>query len=212
MDAVEFDVQFTADGWPVIFHDETLARMAGVGIRIRDYPESVLQGFDIGFRWAPEFRGEKIPSVRDVAARIPPEIGLHAEIKDYDPVTEIHLRRLLDAFEKRGGLSRVVFSSPHEETISDVLRLHPGARAALLLFRGVKVPTDAARRAAFLGCHAVNPDATLVSQELVDVCHRHGMHLFAFTVNERGMMRKLMQMGVNGFFTDHPERLRGALA
>ncbi|HEY3175352.1 MAG TPA: glycerophosphodiester phosphodiesterase family protein [Candidatus Polarisedimenticolia bacterium] len=211
VDAVEFDVQFTADGWPVVFHDETLERMAGVGARIRDYPESVLQGFDIGFRQGPEFRGEKIPSVRDVAALIPPAIEIHAEVKDYDPVSESHLRHLLEAFEKRGGLARVIFSSPHEETISEIMRLHPGARTSLLLFRGVKVPTDAARRAAFLGCVAVSPDASLVTQELVDVCHRHHMNLFAFTINERGVMRKLTQMGVNGFFTDYPDRLRGAL-
>ena len=208
VDAVEFDVQFTADGWPVVFHDETLERMAGVPARIRDYSESTLQGFDIGFRYGPEFRGERIPAVRDVASLVPPTVDLHAEVKDYDPVTEIHLKRLIEAFEKRGGLARVIFSSPHEDTISDILRLHPGARTALLLFRGVKVPTDAARRAAFLGCSAVHSDASLVSHELVDVCHRHHMHLFAFTINERGMMRKLMQMGVNGFFTDYPDRLR----
>jgi glycerophosphoryl diester phosphodiesterase len=147
-----------------------------------------------------------------VAALIPPAMELHAEVKDYDPITEIHLKRLIEAFDKRGALARVVFSSPHEDTISDILRLHPGARTALLLFGGVKVPTDAARRAAFLGCFSVNPEVSLVTQELVDVCHRHHMQVFAFTINERAMMRKLMQMGVNGFFTDYPDRIRGALS
>ena len=203
---MEFDVQFTADGWPVVFHDETLERMAGVGARISDYSESVLQGFDIGFRSGAAFRGERIIAVRDVAALIPHSIELHAEIKDYEPVTEVHLRRLLEAFEKYGGTGRVVFSSPHEDTISDISRILPSARTALLLFRSVRFPSDAARRAAFLGCFSVNPDAGLVTPELVEICHRHHMQVYAFTVNERGMMRKLVQMGVNGFFTDFPDR------
>lgn len=208
VDAVEFDVQFTADGWPVVFHDETLERMAGVASRIRDYTESALQGFDIGFRSGAAFRGERIISVRDVAALVPQVIDLHAEVKDCDPVTEVHLRRLLDAFEKQGGTGRVVFSSPHEDTISDIRRMLPGARTALLLFKSVRFPSDAARRAAFLGCYSVNPDAGLVTPELVEICHRHHMQVYAFTVNERGMMRKLAQMGVNGFFTDFPDRFR----
>lgn len=206
VDAVEFDVQFTADGWPVVFHDETLERMAGVAARIRDYSESVLKGFDIGFRAGAAFRGERIIAVRDVAALVPQGIELHAEIKDHEPVTEIHLRRLMDAFEKYGGTGRVIFSSPHEDTISDIRRMLPGARTALLLFQSVKFPSDAARRAAFLGCFSVNPDAGLITPELVEICHRHHMQVYAFTVNERGMMRKLAQMGVNGFFTDFPDR------
>ena len=205
---MEFDVQFTADGWPVVFHDETLERMAGVAARIRDYSESVLQGFDIGFRSGAAFRGERIIAVRDVAALVPQGIELHAEIKDCEPVTEVHLRRLLDAFEKHGGAGRVIFSSPHEDTISDIRRMLPGARTALLLFQSVKFPSDAARRAAFLGCFSVNPDAGLVTPELVEICHRHHMQVYAFTVNERGMMRKLALMGVNGFFTDFPDRFR----
>jgi len=36
------------------------------------------------------------------------------------------------------------------------------------------------------------------------------MKVFAFTVNERGTMRKLTQMGVDGVFTDYPDRLREA--
>lgn len=210
VDAVEFDVQFTADGCPVVFHDETLDRMAGVGARIPDYSESVLKGFDIGFRHGPQYRGERIPSVAEVADLIPGFIELHAEVKAYQPVTPDQLRRLLDTLESHGGLARVILSSPHEETLSDIARLRRDARTALLLFRDVKSPADAARRAALLGCRAVDPNASLVDAELVAICHRNDMKVFAFTVNERGTMRKLMQLGVNGFYTDYPDRLREA--
>ncbi len=208
VDAVEMDVQFTADGYPVVLHDETLERMAGVRVRVRDYVESALQGFDVGFRHGPEYRGQRIPALDDVARLVPVDIEMHVEVKDYEPVSEDHLRRLIGTLDRQGGLSRVIFSSPHEETLTDLQRLAPGCRTALLLFRGVKVPTDAARRAALVGCCAVDPNASLVDAELVDVCHRHNMKVFAFTVNERGMMRKLTQMGVNGVFTDYPDRLR----
>ena len=209
VDAVEFDVQFTADARPVVFHDENLERMAGVPVRVRDYSESVLSGFDIGFRHGPAWRGLRVPSLEQVARLVPGHIALHVEIKDYDPIEARHLEGLIEPLARLGGLSRVMVSSPHEETLSEVLRLSPGIRAALLLFRRVNVPTDAARRAAHIGCAAVNPDATLVTSELVQLCHRHGMQVLTFTVNERGTMRKLIDMGVDGFFTDYPDRLAG---
>lgn len=212
VDAVEFDVQFTADGRPVVFHDEDLGRMAAVPARIRSYSEAVLRGFDIGFRHGPGYRGLRVPAVGDIARLVAPPTHLHVEIKDYDLVGDDHLSSLIETLANLGGLSRVTFSSPHEEMLARILGLAPGARAALLLFKQVKVPADAARRAAHIGCVAVNPDASLVTPELVQLCHRHGMQVLTFTVNERGTMRKLMQMGVDGFFTDFPDRLMAGLS
>jgi glycerophosphoryl diester phosphodiesterase len=207
VDGVEFDVQFTRDLHPVILHDETLERMAGVAVRVTDHAALELSGFDIGFRSGPVWRGQRIPFVDDVARLIPPPLQLHAEIKDYAPVTDAQIGRLLQALERHGGLDRAVISSPHEEVLSAVKRQAPAARTALLLFRDVRHPVDAARRAALLGCHAVNPNAALVTEDLVEVCHRHHMKVLAFTVNERGVMRTLSQKGVDGFFTDYPDRL-----
>ncbi|HZI93402.1 MAG TPA: glycerophosphodiester phosphodiesterase [Patescibacteria group bacterium] len=211
VDAVEFDVQFTADGHPVVLHDETLGRMAGVPARIHDYTEAVLQGFDIGFLYGSDYRGLRVPAVADVARLVRPPIELHVEIKDYDPLDDDQIGALVETLARHGGLQRVVFSSPHEETITRILGLAPGVRAALLLFKRVAMPADAARRAAHIGCAAVNPDASLVTPELVQLCHRHDMQVLTFTVNERGTMRKLMQMDVDGFFSDYPDRLMTAI-
>jgi glycerophosphoryl diester phosphodiesterase len=207
VDGVEFDVQFTADDEPIVLHDETLERMAGVAVRPADHTAARLGGFDLGFLSGPAWRGQRLPLVEDVGRLAPPPLELHAEIKDYRPVTARQIGRLLEALDRRGGLERVVVSSPHEDVLSAVARAAPGVRRALLLFRDVRFPTDAARRADLLGCHAVNPNQSLVTPELVDVCHRHHMKVFAFTVNERSAMDHLLKMGVDGFFSDYPDRL-----
>ena len=207
VDAVEFDVQFTHDGCPVIFHDETMERMTGVPVRIPDHTQAALSGFDLGFLYGERFRGERLPAVEEIAKLVPPPIELHVELKDYRPVSRHELERLIEVLERNGGLERIVISSPHEEQLSEVARLKPEIRRALLLFRSVRNAADAARRAAYLGCTAVNPNYTLVDSELVSICHKHSMKVFAFTVNERGTMRTLETMGVDGFFTDYPDRV-----
>lgn len=210
MDAVEFDVQFAADGHPMVFHDETMARMGGVAMKISDHPEAVLKCLDIGFLHGEQHRGLRVPSVADVARLVPPAVELHVELKDYAPISEREMDALMDVLERHGGLARVILSSPHEDQLSEISGRSPDLRVALLLFGDVRSPTDAVRRAAFLGCHAVNPNHELIDRDLVVVCHRHKMKVFAFTVNERGTMRKLEKMGVDGFFTDYPDQIRGA--
>jgi len=207
VDGVEFDVQFTADDEPIVLHDETLERMAGVAARVSDYSASRLSGFDVGFLSGAAWRGQRLPLVDDVGRLVPPPLELHAEIKDYRPVTAGQIRRLIEVLERRGGLARAVISSPHEDILSAVAREAPTVRRALLLFKDVRFPTDAVRRADLLGCRAVNPNASLITPDLVDVCHRHHMKVLAFTVNERSTMDHLSQMGVDGFFTDYPDRL-----
>jgi len=186
-----------------------MERMTGVPVRIPDHTRAALAGFDLGFLYGERFRGERLPSVEEIARLMPASIDLHVELKDYRPVSSQDLSRLFEVLEQNGGLQRAIISSPHEEQLSAVARLRPEIRRALLLFRGVRVAADAARRAAFLGCAAVNPNYTLIDSELVSICHKHSMKVFAFTVNERGTMRTLETMGVDGFFTDYPDRIGG---
>ena len=60
---VEFDVQLTADEVPVLCHDETLRRTAGIEGRILDLPWSRVRALDAGeaARFGTEFKGTRVP-------------------------------------------------------------------------------------------------------------------------------------------------------
>jgi len=205
--AVHVDVQFTLDGSPVAFHERTLEAAAGVPVRIREHRESVLRGFDIGFRRGGAYRGERIPMVGELLRQLPPSMSVHAEIRPFDPVGPEHIERLLEIFRENGGTDRARICTCQEDILSHVRERSPDLQAALVLPPGARAPLDAVRRAAHLGCRAVHAETSLVDLELVDVCHRHEMKVFAFTVNERGVMSKLQEFGADGFISDVPARL-----
>lgn len=57
-----------------------------------------------------------------------------------------------------------------------------------------------------------NPCDFLVSQELVDRCHRQKIKVLPWTVQRKPRIRELVKMGVDGIISDYPNRVREVLA
>lgn len=51
-----------------------------------------------------------------------------------------------------------------------------------------------------------NPQFNLVTPELLKVCHKHGMKVLPWTVEDVKDMQRLKDMGVDGIITDYPDR------
>jgi len=67
------------------------------------------------------------------------------------------------------------------------------------------------RRTIQLGCVAFHPHASLVTPSLVRQAHEAGLRLHTWTVDSPAQARRLIQCGVDGIVTNHPERLKPLL-
>jgi glycerophosphoryl diester phosphodiesterase len=206
--AIEVDVQFTSDGHAVVFHDRTLERMAGVRGRIRDQSARDLAGYDIGFRFGDDHRGLRILAIEEAAALVPREVELHVEIKEYDPVSSAHLQDLLAALRRRGGIERCLFSSFGEKILSSLRAIDGRARLGLLVSGKALHAVD---RAAELACESVHTEAGETGEDLVRACHAAGRKVYPYTANEVVQLRHLLEIGVDGIYTDFPGRLADIL-
>ena len=116
-DEVEFDVQRTADGVPVLLHDDTLDRTtSGSGpLRARTWRE--LGALDAGSWFAPRFAGERIPSLADVCAWAKTaRVDLSVELKQPAPAEGLPLddglaASAVECLRASGVLSRAVLTS-----------------------------------------------------------------------------------------------------
>jgi glycerophosphoryl diester phosphodiesterase len=73
--AIECDIQRSADGEVVVFHDETLARLTGAQGGIGDFPLATLRGLKL------TGSGEPIPTLAELLALIAGRVALICEIK-----------------------------------------------------------------------------------------------------------------------------------
>ncbi len=59
-----------------------------------------------------------------------------------------------------------------------------------------------------MGAEALNPWIGLARRELIEEAHAEGLAVYVFTVDAEEDMRRLLDLGVDGLFTNHPDRLR----
>jgi glycerophosphoryl diester phosphodiesterase len=203
VDAVELDVQLSADDELVVIHDEVLDRTtSGLGpVCARSWAE--LAQMDAGAWYGAAFRGERIPRLAEVLELVGDAALVNVEIKAARDLGRIE-PLLLDLVRGAGAERRVVFSSFHPAALRTVRRLASWAAIAVLWDH--RPAMDALAVAAELGALTVNPGRRLVDAELVEAAHARDLGVWVWTVNEPSHMRRLLALGVDALFSDYPER------
>jgi glycerophosphoryl diester phosphodiesterase len=201
-DMIEVDLHRTRDGGIVVTHDEALAGLGGRG-EIAGASLAEVRALDAG-------GGARVPTLDELldgfGARIPLNLELkRATAADYPGLEAAALA----ALEARDLLAGTLFSSFYDPVLRRLRALSPAARLGLLVSR--RYPERALERARALGAEALHPERPLVTRELVAAAHGEGLSVYVFTVDEPDEMRRLLELGVDGLFTNFPDRMRALL-
>lgn len=200
---VEFDVMLTADGVPVLMHDETLLRTVGVEARLADTALAELRRFDAGGHHHPAFAVSPAPTLAEALARcaalnlwtnveIKPSVGREVE-------TGEAVARMLAALDDPMWIRLSSFSMAALIAASAIAPRVPRA----LLFD--QPPLDWASQAQRMGAVAMHCAAAHATASLVQEAQAKGLSLACYTVNRRGDGDALLAMGVSALFTDRPD-------
>lgn len=204
-DVIELDVHMTADGFPVVFHDDTVDRTTNGKGLLRSKTLAELQGLDAGSWFNRRFAGERAPTLEEVVNWAKGKVPLAIEIKNLP-----HRYRGIEAsvtgvLERRHALGEhEVFSFDHVCARRFKAR-EPG------LLTGVCYHGDAVDHAAL----AQSANATVLHPMLYDIrpdalreAHAAGLLVFPWTADDPEDIRALAALGVDGITTNYPARAR----
>ncbi|MEE9912307.1 MAG: hypothetical protein K4571_11360 [Deltaproteobacteria bacterium] len=210
-DMVELDVQLTSDREVVVFHDEKLSRCTNGRGRLSDYTFAELRKLDAGgwFDW--KFQGEKIPALAEVLNLCRGRIAVNIEVKT-EAVTDAIAggieERCMQIVDDAGMGEHVVFSSFDPRAILHLKKISGHTPAAVLFEKecyGSQLPSAVI---AGLGADAFNCSVRELTRTwLIDLA-RHRIPVNVYTVNDEKTMRRLLTLGVDGMFTNHPDILK----
>jgi glycerophosphoryl diester phosphodiesterase len=195
---VEVDVHWL-DGELLVLHDSTLNRTTNGSGRLRRGTLARVRGLDAG-------KGERIPLLREVIEAVGRRALLNIELKG--PGTAAPVLALLREHIARGW-------KPEDFLISSFRRAElrqlrgAGLRLGLLFARSPRLFRRPAEAFHAWSIHVARAQAT---PRLVSRVHAAGRKLFVYTVNDRAEMDRLEQMGVDGIFSDFPDRWTGRSA
>ena len=203
---VEFDAMLSADGVPVLIHDETLERTTDGRGEVARHSLAELRCRDAGSRHAPAFRGEPLPTLEE-ALRLCEDLGLWANVEIKPSVgrereTGTAVGRLLASCWNGHG----VVSSFSEPALLAARTCLPEAPIALLV---AAPPDDWLARLRRLGCVALHCSADHGLAVAIQAAAA-GVPLACYTTNDRSEGERLLAAGVAAVCTDRPDLWRPA--
>ncbi|MGB9356771.1 MAG: glycerophosphodiester phosphodiesterase [Azonexus sp.] len=193
--AVEFDVMLSADGTPVLIHDETLERTTNGMGSVCATRDAQLFTLDAG-------QGERIPRFVEAAA-LCRELGLLANV-EIKPATghevataEVVARLTADLW--RGAEVQPLISSFSLAALEVARDLAPEIRRGVLFEAPPPEWLAELRRLQAISLHC---DADLLSDEVLAEARAHGVPVLCYTVNAENQAKMLFARGVSALFTD----------
>ena len=204
-DGVEFDVQRTLDGEIVVIHDESLERTTGHTAQVGDISLNALRKLDAGGWFAPEFRGQPVPTLAEVLEMFRPTgMSINIELKTNRRPYPGLVGEVLGLVRQSGLAERVILSSFNHANLAEARTLAPEVACAAIVETQLLQPWDYVTRHGF---QALHPGHHGVTGELVAECHARGVAVRPWTVDGQMEALALMELGVDGIITNCPGEL-----
>jgi glycerophosphoryl diester phosphodiesterase len=196
-DGVELDVRLSADGKPLVFHDDHLGRFHHGATPVDEMAAAVLVAADLGRR-RPRFRGTRIPTLAETLALLAPARLLNLELKPSSDPGRL-VAAVLAELETASAPERLLLTSFDPRVVDALRRTAPALARGYVLDR---VPEDDAWRSE----PAVSLSLAVARTGLAQDAARTGQRVLVWTENDPRRLEPWRQRGVEAVITDRPAR------
>lgn len=222
-DGVEFDVRLSKDGVPVVIHDETLKRTAGMEKRVSALTARELSKLDVGSwfnrkfpRMANEqFSKEGIPLLQDALDLLGGFDGrIYVEMK-CTPADVVALpKAVFSVLRDQKARERFVIKSFSLGTLPVIRSLLPDAIIAALFDIRIEMLVRRKSSLALLArefcANEVSLHHALATPKLCRLLNEMGMPIAVWTVDKKIWLEKARKLGIGAVITNDPAEMLDA--
>jgi glycerophosphoryl diester phosphodiesterase len=222
---LELDVHVTRDGEVVVIHDASVDRTTDGSGAVAEMELEEIRRLDAGYRFSPDGgrtfpyrgRGVTIPTLAEVYASFP-EARVNADIKKAQSGAEEAVLRVI---RSAGAEERTLIASTEHAVVRRFRRISRGHIATAASRREIaafyvlsRVRLGALARPVYdaLQVPVEHRGIELVTPRFLRAARSTGVRVDVWTINDAAQMRWLLDLGVSGIMTDHPEVLAALLA
>ncbi|MED0960596.1 glycerophosphodiester phosphodiesterase [Bacillus paramycoides] len=214
-DYIEIDLQMTKDGHLVAMHDETLNRTTnGTGF-VKDHTLDEIKQLNAGSFFnkkypnlaKKEFENAKVPTLEEIIETFGHNANYYIETKSPDEYPGME-EKLLEIINQYQISDKVIIQSFSEESLRKIHSLNANIPLVQLLsFKKAVQLTDLEIKNYKTYCIGLGMNYKYIDAAYVKKIKKHGLEVHPFTVDNEKDMEKLIKWGVDGIFTNYPDRL-----
>ncbi len=214
-DAIEGDFHLTSDGKIVCLHDYDTKRVSGIKKVVKDSTLAELQALDAGAWFKPEWKGTKLPTLRDVIATIPAGKKFYLEVKCGPEIVPAMLEDLAASGLKTEQLVVITFNAP---VIAELKKLKPEYKACWLSSFEKNSPLDPGTDEVLATVRKIKADGfsskadERLDSAFVKTIRDAGIEYHCWTVDDAATAKRFLDLGAMSITTNRPAFLREALS
>jgi glycerophosphoryl diester phosphodiesterase len=214
-DGIEFDVRLTKDRIPVIIHDSTLHRTAGLRSRVIDSTWSDLKSVDVG-SWFPHgnFTNEPLPSLEQLFTLFKDnDLGLYLEMKCDSQSEHLPLAQACcDLINRFSFKQRVIVECFDLRALEVIKTIDAEIKTAALFQPSLSQPSLLSDQRIIDQAIAIQASAValhhrLARRSLVEKAKSAGLHVAVWTVDDPAWVERARSMEIDALITNDPAKM-----
>ncbi len=196
VDAIEIDI-WQIGGELIVTHDRRLGRqLKGRGLLLHKTFAEIRQ--------LTLENGEPVPTLREVLELVGDRALLNIEIKGPDCVPVLVEQLTAFTQDHQLSLDHYLVSSFDHQQLFQMLQAAPDIKRGVLM---EGIPYHYAQCCDELKAYSFNTHLGFLNQDMVNDARRRGLKNWVYTVNHEEDWQWMLDLGVDGVFTDRPEAL-----
>lgn len=203
-DGIETDIQCTADGVLVLYHDDTLERVVGEKGAIRDYTYAQLLARDFGQFKHERFTGERIVTLETFLAHFGNR-NLHLALEIKQLGVEEQTLACIEAHKCR---TAVTLTSFIWESLERVRQLDTQIAVGFLTER---ITEEMLEKLEKHSIHQICPRVDLTDEADMRLARERGFSVRFWGIRNEKLMRRALELGGDGMTVNFPDKLTSAL-
>jgi glycerophosphoryl diester phosphodiesterase len=209
-DGIETDLNVTKDGVIVICHDETVDRTTNDKGYIKDYTYMELKKIDAGIKFGESFKGEKIISIDELLDYFKDKnMLLNLELKNDLIHYEDLEKKIIEKIYEYKLRDNVILSSFNHYSMLKVKQYDETIKTGLLYCANLYNVHEYGKKLKADALHPYYP--SVMNKDIVKQIKESGLTINTYTVNEEEDMEALIDLGIDGIITNHPDKLNRVL-
>lgn len=192
---LELDV-YEVEGHLIVIHDKKLERTTnGVGY-VMEQTFDYLRSLDAG-------KGQKIPTLDEVFDLVQRRAGINIELKG--PNTAGPVAAFMERYRLKGWTDdEILVSSFKHRELKKIKGFDSEIRIGPLI---KEIPEGNAAFAEEMEAFSVHISLKHINRAFVVDAHNRGLEVYVYTVNQLNDIERMRSFGVDGVFTNYPERV-----